>query len=247
MDLKSHLPAGVLIVKSPETHCCQHPSLQLISLPALPLNPLIHRAGGVNNTNPKRHWSFSSWVGKTFSSLTPRIEEGMLETASPQKSLNFSTSSLVFFLLHLGTFCLIHRSLCYTCPRAVVSGWEPLFLPCWSTVVTFRLTGRMTGRSCLGLTPDRHSARQRQGTHCHQSQLRSGHAAAHRRPAPSTGWAAAPNLLIPELHLQGDPMAPHDDMHLLYTHYRECDNMCCSHSKCCEGTYVPIELTLNTS
>lgn len=60
MDLKSHLPVGVLIGKSPETHCCPHPSPQLISLPALLLNPLIHRAGSVNNTNIKRHWSLSS-------------------------------------------------------------------------------------------------------------------------------------------------------------------------------------------
>lgn len=170
------------------------------------------------------------------------MEEGRFEPASQNKPCSklchfLSTS----FLLHLETFCLIHRSLWYTCPRAVVSGWDPLFLPCWSTVLTFRLTGRMTGRGCLGLTPDQRSAQYRQGTHCHQSQLRSGHAAAHCRPEPSTGWAAAPNLLIPQLHLQGDPMPPQDGMHLLYTHYREGETMSCCHSKCCEGTYVHIE------
>ncbi|KAM7411549.1 hypothetical protein PAMA_021508 [Pampus argenteus] len=35
------------------------------------------------------------------------------------------------------------------------------------------------------------------------------------------GRAAARNLLIPQLHLQGDPMPPQDEMHLLYTHYTE--------------------------
>lgn len=52
----------------------------------------------------------------------------------------------------LETFCLIHRWLWHTRGTAA-KGWEPLFLPRWSTVLTFRMTGRMTGWGCFRPDP----------------------------------------------------------------------------------------------
>lgn len=115
-----------------------------------------------------------------------------------------------------------------------------LLPPRWSTALTFRLTGRMTGWGCFQAWPLTGSqAQRRQDTHCHRSQLKSRLVAARRRPEPSAGWDTAPNPLIPSLRLQGDPAAPWDDMCLLYAHCRGGEDVfCCSRKRLGQGASV---------
>lgn len=70
-----------------------------------------------------------------------------------------------------------------------------------SAALTFRLTGRMTGQNCLGLTPDRPLCVTRANqveAHCCTVSTRSFHSEVN--PIHTAG-SAVPNLLIP----QGDP------------------------------------------
>lgn len=152
--LKSHLSPGVLIVKSLGSHSCPHTSMRrssfhnqlFFSVTALQLSP--NNTSVTSDTRLKLGVRHDGW------------RKGGFEPLNHNKANfpNFFTSTLLS-LFHLKTFCLIHRPLWYTCPRTVVSGWDLLFLSRWSTAVTFRLTGRMIGRSSLGLTPDQSLAK----------------------------------------------------------------------------------------
>lgn len=155
------------------------------------------------------------------------VQQSQME--EPASLADSKLSLLYFFSSSTSkTFCLIHRSLYYNCRHSVVSGWDPLLLPCWFAALTFRLTGRMTGRTCFAADPWPALGSAAAGHSLPQEPIKVRACGCTPRPEPSTGWAAAPNLLILQLHPQGDPTPPWDDMHLLYTHYREGETGLCS-------------------